>query len=113
MKYTYTFDQLRDVPAENVRRLFLDFEATVQHFGAVDLSRYYTADHGTVEAPNPQAACEELYRRYNIEHPAGYHGRSMSVSDVVNIWDNSVDPPKKSTWFCDSFGFKLLEISAE
>ena len=26
---------------------------------------------------------EDVYRKFNIEHPAGYKGRSLSVSDVV------------------------------
>ena len=114
MKYTYTFDQLRDVPSENVRRLFLSFDTTVREFGRVDLSRYYTADHGTVEAPDEEAACERLFVIYNSDkRPDGYNGRSMSVSDVVNLWDNSANPPVKSSWFCDSFGFKLLAVQHE
>ncbi len=111
MKYTYTFDQLRDVPPENARRLFLNLEATVRQFGAVDLSLYYTADSGVIEAPDEITACERLFIVYNRTYPAGYTGRSMSVSDVVTLWDNSVNPPKKSTWFCDSVGFKILWVT--
>jgi len=110
MKYTYTFDQIRDVPAENVYRLFECYERTIELFGGVDLDRYYTADSGVVEAPDEITACEHLFSAYNTDkRPEGYTGRSMSVSDIVNLWDNSTDPPTKSTWFCDSFGFKRLE----
>lgn len=112
MKYTYTFDQLKDCPGENTSRLFLDYKSTVRCFGGVDLTRYITADHGTIEAHTPQMACEKLYLIYNAEKPEGYRGRSMSVSDIVTLWDNSVEPPQKSTWFCDSFGFKLLKDSS-
>ena len=28
---------------------------------------------------------EDVYRKFNEEHPAGYKGRSLSVSDVVEI----------------------------
>lgn len=109
MTYTYTFDQLRDVPVENMERMFLGFEATVRIFGAVDLARYFTADHGTVDAPDPVAACEKLFCLYNSGgRPEGYTGRSMSVSDVVMLWDNTTDPPGKTVWFCDSIGFRLL-----
>ena len=111
MKFTYTFDQLRDVPAENTYRLFENYERTMERFGAVDLDRYYTADYGVIEAETPEAACEALFKKYNVEHPEDYTGRSMAVSDIVNLWDNSTDPPIKSTWFCDSIGFKRLEES--
>jgi len=33
---------------------------------------------------------EEVYRMFNLNHPEGYHGRSLSVSDVVEV----IDPPK-------------------
>ncbi len=52
---------------------------------------------------------EKLYEIFNREHPAGYKGRSMSVSDVVEIVDGIT---RKSYFhFCDSFGFK--EVSFE
>ncbi len=108
MKYTYTFDQLRDYPPENVYRLFADYEEQLKHFGGIDLSLYFTADNGVVEAPDEPTACELLFRRYNIEPPDGYTGRSMSVSDIVRLWDNSTDPPTQTTWFCDSFGFTRI-----
>lgn len=107
-KYTYTFNQLKDCPGENSERLFLDYESTVRHFGAVDLDRYYTVDHGTIEAHSQPMACEKLYLIYNVSKPEGYTGRSMSVSDVITLWDNDSDPPSKGSWYCDSYGFRLL-----
>ena len=103
MKYTYTFDQLRDNEAGIAAR-FMNYEWTKNH-GGVDTDNYFTADSGTIEADTPQMACERLYRSYNIDHPSGYNGRSMSVSDIVNLWDNEQDPPVKTTWFCDRVGF--------
>lgn len=111
MKYTYCFDQLRDQPAENIYRLFADYDTQLRDFDGIDLDRYFTADNGVVEAPDEITACEHLFLIYNADRrPEGYTGRSMSVSDVVRLWDNSVDPPVKTTWFCDSFGFKRLEV---
>ncbi|MBO5273657.1 MAG: hypothetical protein J6I45_03485, partial [Clostridia bacterium] len=49
--------------------------------------------------------CEKLYMRYNVDRPAGYTGRSMSVSDIVNLWDNSGEEPIKTSWFCERIGF--------
>ncbi len=104
MKYTYCFNQLRDKP-ENVYKRFADYEQAKP----IDLHEYFTADYGTVEAEAPEIACEKLYGRYNVKHPENYLGRSMAVSDVVELWDNSTDPPVHTVWYCDSFGFKQLE----
>ena len=112
MKYTYTFDQLRDTD-DAISRLFENYETTMRRFGGVNHDLYFTADHGIVEAPDELTACERLYAAYNADRrPAGYTGRSMSVSDVVRLWDNSVDPPTESVWFCDSIGFVRLEVTA-
>ena len=43
----------------------------------------------------------------NLERPEGYKGRSLSVSDVVEIVDENGD----STFhFCDSIGFKQIDF---
>lgn len=107
MKFTYTFDQLRDNPAGNAA-LFMDYE-WAQENGGVDQDNYFTADSGTIEAETPEQACEKLYRFYNAKcNLIGYAGRSMSVSDIVNLWDNEQDTPAKTSWYCDSIGFKKL-----
>lgn len=106
MKYTYTFDQLRENVA-GIKAMFMGFKWTQEH-GGVDQDNYFTADSGTVEADDPQEACEKLFRIYNCTSPAGYAGRSMSVSDIVNLWDNEQEPPVKTSWFCDSVGFVQL-----
>ncbi len=108
MKYTYTFDQLRDNPA-GIMALFMNYD-WIQKHGGVDQNNYFTADSGTIEAETPQQACEKLFRFYNARcNLTGYAGRSMSVSDIVNLWDNEQNPPKKTAWFCDSIGFVRLE----
>ncbi len=109
MKYTYTFDQLRD-DADNIRnRLFVGYDYTVRNRGGIDLDKYFTADYGVIEADSEPEACEKLFRLYNIgQRPKGYTGRSMSVSDIVTLWDNDQEPPVKTIWFCDSFGFRQI-----
>lgn len=44
---------------------------------------------------------EQLFIILNREHPAGYLGRSLSVSDIVIIDGHGA-------YFCDSFGWVLL-----
>lgn len=86
---------------------FMDSEYTESH-GGIRPELYFTAGSGIIEAISPEEACEELYRKYNLERPAAYRGRSMSVSDIVNLWDNEQEPPVKSSWFCDTCGFKQI-----
>ena len=109
MKFTYTFDQLRDI--EETRPLrYMNYKWSVENYGPIDQNRYFTADYGVIEANSAQAACEKLYTMYNSDAmPIGYTGRSMSVSDIVNLWDNDNEGAAKTSWYCDSIGFVKLE----
>lgn len=109
MKFTYTFDQLRDIE-ENRDLRFMDYTSSVEKFGPIDEDRYFTADFGVIEAGSENAACEKLFRKYNSDAmPVGYTGRRMSVSDIVNLWDYDNEESGKTSWYCDSFGFVKLE----
>ena len=54
---------------------------------------------------------EKLYQIFNTEHPTGYKGRSMSVSDVVEIVDGNTG--KSYFNFCDSFGFQQVSFEPD
>jgi len=107
MKFTYTIDQLRDTP-ECTTALFMDYDWAREH-GSIVPENYFTADSGEVEADTLLDACEKLYRIYNISRPIGYTGRSMSVSDIVNLWDTEQAQPVKTSWFCNRMGFVPIE----
>ncbi len=54
---------------------------------------------------------EDVYTKFNIDHPAGYRGRSLSKSDIVEVeGKNGVE---RSFWFCDSFGFAEVGFEPE
>lgn len=59
---------------------------------------------GVVETENHEEALEELFYVFNMEHPRDYHGRSMSGSDVVVLFDE--DTPRR--FYCDEFGWKEI-----
>ena len=55
--------------------------------------------------------CESLegvYHKFNTDLPPGYHARSLSVSDVVEVVESETVKP--SFYFCDSIGFKSIEF---
>ena len=47
---------------------------------------------------------EEIWERFNIDHPADFKGHSLSVSDIVAIKQDGV----VTYHYCDSFDFKEL-----
>ena len=49
---------------------------------------------------------ETIYEKFNIDHPSDYKGRSLSVSDVVEIRES--DTLEKGFYFVDSIGFKQI-----
>lgn len=58
---------------------------------------------GDVEAKS----CDDVWTIFNANLPEGYKGRSMSVSDVVEIIDSD---NQSKFFFCDSFGFKEIDF---
>ena len=63
--------------------------------------RVYEAD---VDCSN----LEDVFKLFNLNHPSEFTGRSLSVSDVVEI----VDAPaiEAGFYFCDSVGFKRVDF---
>lgn len=47
---------------------------------------------------------EDIYTRFNINHPHDFKGHSLSVSDIVVLHQNGQD----TAYYVDSIGFKEL-----
>ncbi len=80
---------------------FMNYEYVMKHNeGIIPKSIYDCVFTGAIEADN----LEDVFRIFNIEHPKDYTGRSLSVSDVVEIQYED----KSEFFFCDSIGFKMI-----
>lgn len=55
---------------------------------------------------------EDIFRAFNYNRPPEYTGRSLSVSDVVQICDEN-SSVEQGFYFCDSFGFKKVDFEPE
>lgn len=58
-----------------------------------------------------EVACntlEDVYRMLNTEFPRGYQGRSLSVSDVVEVLDK--DRGESRWYYCDCIGFRQVDF---
>ena len=101
----YQINMKRD--ANNVA--FMNYESLPKFQGSseIDSSLYDKVFEGEVNC----FTLEKLYEIFNLKHPARYKGRSMSVSDVVEIIDGNTG--KSYFLFCDSFGFQKVDFDPE
>lgn len=84
------------------RVAFSSYERVVAEQGAVDASIYDEVFSGDVDADD----LEEIYGIFNLNHPEGYAGRSLSVSDVVQIDCDG----KPAFFYCDSIGWQEVSF---
>lgn len=96
----YSIFMLKNCNATAEKR-FMNYEWTKAH-GGVNIYEYETAYTGHIEPrATVQETLEAIYTMFNINHPADYCGRSLSVSDLVALEETG-------TYFCDSTGFKKI-----
>lgn len=68
---------------------------------------YNKVFNGEVEC----STLEDVYKMFNTNHPAGYAGRSLSVSDIVQVWDGGDE--EVGFYYCDSIGFRKVEFDPD
>lgn len=55
----------------------------------------------------PMVTLERIFARYNDDLPTGYHGRSVSPSDVLELYEDG----KRTYFYCDRSGFVPVKFS--
>lgn len=69
---------------------------------------YHEVYSGEIEQKN---CLENLFRIFNLNHPADFKGHSLSVSDVVGIKTEGND--HYYWYYCDSFGWEDISDEIE
>ena len=87
-------DKTRDYRFEPYDRL----QATGRSVDRANYGLVYTAPL------DGKTTLEDIYRTFNIDHPADFKGHSLSVSDVVVLHQGGKD----TAHYCDSFGFQQV-----
>ena len=87
-------DETRDYRFEPFDRL----QATGRSVDRANYDLVYTA------SLDSKTTLEDIYRTFNIDHPADFKGHSLSVSDVVVLHQGGKD----TAHYCDSFGFQQV-----
>lgn len=69
---------------------------------------------GIAKANDDYELLERLFVKFNLNHPFGFMGHSMSVSDIVKICIKG-DEDKAKYYFCDACGWKDItnEVKGE
>lgn len=89
-------------PDVDVRMKFIGYDELLKDFGEPDPANYQVVYDGEVESNDLEA----LYEKFNIDHPPGYEGHSLSMSDVVELYNET----GSSFHYVDRFGFQSIEF---
>lgn len=87
-------------PETDVYMKFISLDEMLSQFGEPSPERYSVVYDGQLETNDLEA----IYNRCNTNHPLGYKGHSLSMSDVVELYDEE----GSEYHYCDRFGFKQI-----
>ena len=92
----YKLKQIKDV--ENC-------EYALKHYDwvkdKIDLKDYEVTYEGELDYPEMPDALEELFDIFNVRCPKDFKGRSMAVSDIIEV--------DGKNYYCDAVGWKELK----
>lgn len=87
-------------PDTDVYMKFISLDEMISQFGDPSPEHYNIVYDGQLETNDLEA----IYTRCNTNHPPGYRGHSLSMSDVVELYDEE----GSEYHYCDRFGFKQI-----
>lgn len=90
-------------PDVDIRMKFISYEEMCRQFGPPNAEQYQLVYDGAVETNDLEA----LYMKFNTEWPEGYTGHSLSMSDVLELYDRE----GSSFHYVDRFGFQKVDLS--
>lgn len=81
--------------------------AGYQQPAARDYNLVYDGRMTVSDGETEDEVLEKIYRRFNLDHPEDYPGRSLSMSDVVELYDSG----SRRYFYCDRMGFTPVQFS--
>lgn len=90
---------------------FENYKYTIREYNKIDLNDYdikgiFSTEKFYKGNEETNRLLEMIYEIWNTsEHPIGFTGHSLSVSDIIAICKENI----VKFHFCDSFGFRELE----
>lgn len=108
--YTYTIYQVNSREELAEEFIFMRWEWAKKH--GWSFTPYKVEWSGTEEARDDYDLLNYLFEKFNLNHPEGFMGHSMSVSDIIKL---CAEDGEVKYYYCDSFGWKDItkEIKGE
>lgn len=93
-------------PDVDITMKFIGFDELTKRFGNPDIENYNMVFDGELDTNN----LEEIYTKFNVNQPIGFSGHSLSMSDIVELYDTNTNGVDMSSEFhyVDHFGFKEI-----
>ena len=92
-------------PDVDVRMRFVPYEVLLQNFGPPEIENYNRVFDGTVETND----LESLFEKFNTDFPPGYTGYSLSMSDILELYDDQ----GREFYYVDVVGFRQVEFASQ
>lgn len=91
-------------PESDVRMKFISLDEVQKQFSEPSPQDYLIAYDGQLGTNDLEA----IYTRCNVNYPPGYNGHSLSISDVVELYDSG----GSEYHYCDRFGFRPIAFTS-
>ena len=103
---SYAILQLREDVDDNIPLMFANYSYLQKKEMEPEIDRYEVVYHGSISmSEDVNRQLEDLYVKFNIDHPDDFRGHSMSVSDIVALKVVG----EVSCYYVDAFGFVELQ----
>lgn len=87
----------------DVMMKFIGYDELTEKFGEASPANYNCVFDGEPDTND----LEQLYEKFNLNHPIGFTGHSLSMSDVVELYDAE----GSEFHYVDRFGFREIAFA--
>jgi len=98
-EYAYLIYQLKDPMESNYA--WMSWKTAKREFNPVHYDGVY---YGHIEGNTSESVLEKLFEKFNMNQPDDFKGHSLSVSDVVVLFDHN----GCKWYYCDRFGWENI-----
>ena len=89
-------------PSSDFSMRFISFDDFIRNFGEPKIDDYKAVFDGEMPTNN----LEIIYDICNVSIPSDYYGHPLSMSDIVELYDNE----QSSFYYVDRVGFKEIDL---